>query len=822
MKKFFITFSAFALLTSLAANVKAEIKHTTFQVPNIKQVFCGPVMPFKYCKCAFHGQYCDDIGMDSSSANKHVQAQFTAWIAPQKQAFYNKCAADPNSYFRGETCVTCIHPHYRRGDDCQQLSKICSEDPHVKYNIKSEECYCDEGWEWDASERVCKEEEEIIIEFAWVESKPVFIANGKESGTFTLVVLDKETAENKVAELSVSLGNLKITKNSPGYYEGIYTVPDLMESTSGLNQSDSLNIAYKSVSGDTRVERVEIPLLTGQPFKVTYPGFEPHEGVIAFTSPTGTITVTGFDGANQFPLQGAEVELLSGGYATTDGNGVAVLKSPQETNNSKPAVATAVLTFTPKVEQILKGAMNKYLEIGEDIPIIYNFLRNFGKRMGQATNSVEAQKLLNGLTRTEYALYYLERGQELGFDSVNNLGGAVNEAVWNVIDSVGNIIESAENLKKYLPGTKAGKASSRLIQKLDNVKSELFKKMGEYFQAGITKYAPNYTESVSNLFSRLDSKLFGEGAKPLMDKAGLQDFIANHFKEEQKKTTRQGLSRIAQHIANNDWSPVRTRDGLEQARNQYDQMIEKFRTAHQDEYSFTMSKAYADLAFDTVGTVSDFTAWGPFVSGLETFYKGVRTAYMDSSNMYNWFQSVGQANQSTQNSLNYALGDSERVPAVSFLPKIIFSAKANEETFILDNLSANGQEMPEAERNQVIEYGLAKTDQEIYESLLEMINLLIEAYPESETQVADTKKDLENKFTQAQSATENLEKVAELSVAKINKNGNPLDVNGDGQINMADMTTTEWVVLGSIILIFAGIIWIFIRIFRGKKSQISN
>jgi hypothetical protein len=43
---------------------------------NIKDDFCGVHINYQYCKCAFHNEYCDSIGMSKSEAKTYVYSQY--------------------------------------------------------------------------------------------------------------------------------------------------------------------------------------------------------------------------------------------------------------------------------------------------------------------------------------------------------------------------------------------------------------------------------------------------------------------------------------------------------------------------------------------------------------------------------------------------------------------------------------------------------------------------------------------------------------------------------------------------------------------------
>ena len=51
-----------------------------FTYPDIKDDFCGVHINFQYCKCAFHDELCDAIGMDQDSAYDHVNDEYDKWV----------------------------------------------------------------------------------------------------------------------------------------------------------------------------------------------------------------------------------------------------------------------------------------------------------------------------------------------------------------------------------------------------------------------------------------------------------------------------------------------------------------------------------------------------------------------------------------------------------------------------------------------------------------------------------------------------------------------------------------------------------------------
>lgn len=66
---FVVLLASFALLL---------VAHPTLAY-DIKQDYCGVVVNFKYCKCAFHNQYCGDINMSQAGADAYVNGGFQKW-----------------------------------------------------------------------------------------------------------------------------------------------------------------------------------------------------------------------------------------------------------------------------------------------------------------------------------------------------------------------------------------------------------------------------------------------------------------------------------------------------------------------------------------------------------------------------------------------------------------------------------------------------------------------------------------------------------------------------------------------------------------------
>lgn len=63
-----------------------------FKKPDIKDDFCGAHINFQYCRCAFHNEYCENIGMSRSGAKTYVNLEYDKWADGQLKAWLAACA----------------------------------------------------------------------------------------------------------------------------------------------------------------------------------------------------------------------------------------------------------------------------------------------------------------------------------------------------------------------------------------------------------------------------------------------------------------------------------------------------------------------------------------------------------------------------------------------------------------------------------------------------------------------------------------------------------------------------------------------------------
>lgn len=69
----------------------------------IKDDFCGVHIDYRYCKCAFHNEYCSDIGMSSSEAETFVYDEYDAWLEQiSDKEEYGIIEKDGNLYLKSK------------------------------------------------------------------------------------------------------------------------------------------------------------------------------------------------------------------------------------------------------------------------------------------------------------------------------------------------------------------------------------------------------------------------------------------------------------------------------------------------------------------------------------------------------------------------------------------------------------------------------------------------------------------------------------------------------------------------------------------------
>jgi hypothetical protein len=103
-------FGAFSLLV-LPLFVTAQEESYSVRLPDVREEFCGIHINYQYCKCAFHGDYCDAIDHSQSSAYTFVTNEYKRWVGDMIEATARKCLDDGNRWEVGSrTCFVSDEP----------------------------------------------------------------------------------------------------------------------------------------------------------------------------------------------------------------------------------------------------------------------------------------------------------------------------------------------------------------------------------------------------------------------------------------------------------------------------------------------------------------------------------------------------------------------------------------------------------------------------------------------------------------------------------------------------------------------------------------
>ena len=85
---------------------------------SIKDNYCGVHINYQYCKCAFHNEYCANVGMSSREAKDHVYDSYDAWKSgSDKEERQEKCN-NKNGALTGNSCYLCEHGETVKNNKC--------------------------------------------------------------------------------------------------------------------------------------------------------------------------------------------------------------------------------------------------------------------------------------------------------------------------------------------------------------------------------------------------------------------------------------------------------------------------------------------------------------------------------------------------------------------------------------------------------------------------------------------------------------------------------------------------------------------------------
>ena len=840
MKKLMrLLFSVLFFSGFLVNSASAEITTETYRNPDIRNDCCGADIYFLWCKCGFHGEYCEEIGASESGANSHVQDSFSEWSSQQRQKFESACVDNSllgvDAILEGDSCTRCSGEHFRinyQGEiRCATNEEMCgTEDPFLVWDIGNNECVCTPGTEMGDSGK-CEKEKIAEIDISWDSEGPPFLADGIQGGVATVVVTalkgEQEPIPAEIALAVSSRGTLDVDSVETTAYL-TYLSPNLMAEDPSKRYGDYIVIDYeaKNTQGEMekRSESILIPLYIGIPVEISSFGFETKKEDIQFRGGTAHFKVDGRYEDTVFSLPDATIAVKGGDEFVTDEEGEAEVETPNEKLTGETDDVNIELPLDADVAKILAGAKKKYSETGIQNATVATFLDDFPAMLANGGDKKNRQKLIDGLKRTEYALFFVKEGQKFANVSAQSLGVVTKDAAINVYDMLDTITGATGKISEWIneKGANVGSRAKEIImEKLSDARVIAMQQMSAAFQAGVAQYAPKAGVWVGGLFKNLEDKMLGDTAKSGYAEAPLEKWIAEYFVTENKKKGAEQMAIIASVIESREFASLEFSSDLERTKESYVTMADNYLKAEEGEHFSTMTKATIDLGFDVIGKgISILTPYGKFVEGAEKLYKVGRTAFLDAPTMYSWYATHGEILTTTEQNIRTAMN----LPRYAELP-------ATRSGGFFPTASAEDTE------DHLGEYMMAEADAAFYSNWAEGAVALSELFPNEKDELLEYAKGLEEKANiEKETADSFREKVvaqipeenreewgtniilesSEPTTEEAEAEKTPEQVVPEPQSSNQEDSTSTWIILG---VVFFGILIFGFKRYRSQKKR---
>jgi len=103
-----------------------------FEYPDIKDDFCGVKINYQYCKCAFHNDFCDNIGMDKRSANVYVRDEYNKWVEGLLEDFLMQCEI-AGGIPGDDDCTYCDEDYVVKDGECVSLEEENEDEEKAEF-----------------------------------------------------------------------------------------------------------------------------------------------------------------------------------------------------------------------------------------------------------------------------------------------------------------------------------------------------------------------------------------------------------------------------------------------------------------------------------------------------------------------------------------------------------------------------------------------------------------------------------------------------------------------------------------------------------------
>lgn len=675
----FLTVGLFVESTYASVNVQ------NFKSPDIKNDYCGASIDFRFCKCAFHGdkEFCKQIGKTESTANETVQSGFSTYVAQRRASFVAGCGGE-DDILSGDSCTRCSGEHFRYKANCSTHVEMCGkEDLHLRFNTKTESCNCETNFEKKES-GLCEEVGPFEIKFDWVDDEnPPFLADGKIVGSANVSVQalkekDQPFVPVKMVLTSGSLGILNVEDQGNNHYRVTYTTPNLVGSDPTKNYYSGINLNFTVLNADGKKEEQNkvIPVELALPtlVKISAYGFELKKENVVFkgglVNSFVNIKSDKVEG-EYFSIVGAKIELPLEKFYTTDDKGQSKIPTPNDFLKGKTNDFKFTLVLNEDVSKQLSQSRKKLSDLGtlgENV-IIKDFLNDFVQNLASAKSDKERKSLVHGLKRLNYALFFVNKGQEFGKVSADSLATVTKDAVANMIDLLDSIIGMTGEItdKINAKGVKLGeKAIANISKQISAIHKASILKLGASMQAGVSYYAPDSKIYLGGLLKFLEDKyLIADNLKEAkVSSLEIDKGIKEYFIKQVNKTSVAQMKNIETFIVNGKENSFPTLDDsadLEIAKSNYSNLADKYVKAEEGEYWRTMTKSWFDLGFDVVGKGASiiFPEFSIIIGQVENMYKLARSSFVDAPNMFKWYRTHGDIMTQVDKGLKNSLGQKD-------------------------------------------------------------------------------------------------------------------------------------------------------------------
>lgn len=124
-----IIFSLFFILLFFPlSTVHAGKEVTRYEFPDVRDDFCGAFINYQYCKCAFHNDYCDEVGLSRGAANAYVWSEYREWVRAQINTAGAECVRAGGFWtVSNRSCTICTPPHVNIGNACEKQDEALAE-----------------------------------------------------------------------------------------------------------------------------------------------------------------------------------------------------------------------------------------------------------------------------------------------------------------------------------------------------------------------------------------------------------------------------------------------------------------------------------------------------------------------------------------------------------------------------------------------------------------------------------------------------------------------------------------------------------------------